>query len=266
MAATTGKQLAVGLRHAVIFELDSNGYPAATGSAAYEGFNVVGPKSYTLTIPDARKITHTGADRALALDYLPPLEAMSAELQVASQDMVLNAVLAGVKTFTIGEATLMPWNTDQQGFEPNVALLLYQQSLETDSKLRNWRFHIIPRGRVIPAPDGMNENAGMVKYAVAPNPTTKHLWGTALAVGTEGAAEAAIHEGQSEGRPVIVTFKGNNTTTAFLLPTDKPATTVAKVKCWVNGVLTVPSPLTVTTITISPAPGTGDMIVVFYEY
>lgn len=266
MTATTGKQLAVGLRHATIFKLDTNGYPAATGSSAYEGFELIGPKTYNLTIPDSRKITHTGSDRALALDYLPPLEAMSAELQVASQDLEVAAYLTGVKTFTIGEATAMPWMTDQQGFEPQVSLLLFQQSLETSSKLRNWRFHMIPRARIIPSPDGMNENAGMQKFAIAPSPSTKHIWGTTMAAGTEGAVEAAVVEGAAEGRPNIVSFKGDNTTTAFLLPTDKPATSVAKVKCWVDGVLTVPSPLTVTTITISPAPASGAMIVVFYEY
>jgi len=266
MGATTGKQLAVGLRHAVIFELDTNGYPAATGTGAYEGFNVVGPKTYTLTIPDVRKITHTGADRALALDFLPSLEAMSAELQVANNDLPLNAVLTGVSTFVIGESTLMPWNTDQQGYEPTVAMLLYQQTLETSTKLRNWRFHMIPKARVIPAPDGMNENAGVTKYSIAPSPSTKHIWGTALAVLTEGATESTVIEGQSEARPVIVTFKGDNTTTAFLFPVDKPASTVAKVKVWVNGVLTVPSPLAVTGFSISPAPASGAMIVAFYEY
>lgn len=266
MSATTGKQLSVGLRHAVIFELDTNGYPAATGTSAYEGFNVVGPKTYTLTIPDVRKITHTGADRALALDFLPSLEAMSAELQVANQDLPLNAVLTGVHTFVTGEATMMPWNTDQQGYEPTVALMLYQQTLETTSKLRNWRFHIIPRARIVPSPDGMNENAGVSKYSIAPSPSTTHLWGTALTSGSEGAGEASFIEGQSEARPIIVSFKGNNSTTAFLFPADKPATTVAKIKVWQAGVVKVPSPLTVTGFTLTPAPGTGVMVVAYYEY
>lgn len=266
MAATTGKQLAVGMRHAVIFKLDANGYPAATGSSAYEGFNIVGPKTYTLTIPDARKITHLGADRPLALDFLPPTEAMSAELQVASQDLEVNAYLTGVKTFVVGEATMMPWATDQQGYEPQVGLLLYQQSLETSTKLRNWRFHIIPRARVIPAPDGMNENAGVQKYAIAPSASTEHLWGEALTTGSEGATEVSVLEGAAEGRPTIVAFKGNGATTAFLLPADKPAKTVAKVVCWVDGVPTTPNTVTVTTITITPAPASGAMIVVYYEY
>ena len=87
MAATSGKQLAVGMRRAVIFALDANGYPAAIGVTAYEGIEVVGPKAFTLTVPDARRIVHTGNDRVLALDYLPPTEPYSVVLRVPSNDM-----------------------------------------------------------------------------------------------------------------------------------------------------------------------------------
>lgn len=266
MTATSGSQLHTGFRHAVIFELDTNGYPAASGTTAYEGWEVVGPKAYSLNIPDVRKITHVGADRALALDFLPPIEAMSAELRVASEDLPLNAVLSAVKTFTVGEATLMPMETDQQGAEPTVSLLLYQQSLDTSTKLRNWRFHIIPRARVVPMPSGMDENAGETRYAIAPSPSTKHVWGTALATGTEGATESGVLIGQSEARPIIVSFKGDSSTVDFLFPTDKPATDTAKIKVWVDGVLTVPSVVAVTGFTLGSAPGTGVMVVAYYEY
>lgn len=266
MTVVSGNQLAVGLRHAVIFKLDANGYPAATGSSAYEGFNVVGPKTFTLNVPDVRKISHTGADRVLALDFLPPLEGMSGELQVANDDLAMNAYLTGNKDFDIADANMIPWATDQQGYEPDVALLLFQQSLNTDTKLRNWRFFIIPKAKIVPSPDGMNENAGQTKYAIAPSPSSKHIWGTAMAVGTEGCTEASVIEGQSAGKPIVVCFKGNASTTAFLFPTDKPATAVGKIKCWVNGVLTVPDVVAVTGITISSPPASNAMVVCFYEY
>jgi hypothetical protein len=270
MAATSGKQLAVGLRRAVIFALDTNGYPAADGTTAYEGIEVTGPKAFTLTIPDARRIVHSGNDRVLALDYLPPLEGVSGELRVASNDMVAKAKIAAVKTFAVAEATLMPWGTDQQGSELDAALLLFQQSLDSVTKSRRWKFYLIPKARMIPSPASMDENAAEDRYSVAPNPTSKHVWGTALVAGTEGAAEMAVAEGMSEGKPNIIAFKGDGTVVEFTLPTDKPATATAKMKVWKNGtVQTVGSglvSLTVTTVTFTAAPANGDMVVVFYEY
>src|SRR5690242_15552048 len=175
MTTASGKQLAVGIRRAVIFELNTSGYPAATGSTAYEGIEVAGPKAFNLTVPDARKITHVGNDRVLALDYLPPTEGVSGELRVASNDMVAKAAVADVNTFTVGEATLMPWATDQQGFEVDAGLLCFQQSLDTITKSRRWKFYIIPKARLIPMPASMDENPAEDRYVVGPNPTTKHL-------------------------------------------------------------------------------------------
>jgi len=263
----TGKGFAVGLKRAVIFQLDANGYPAASGSAAYEGLEVVGPKAWSLTNPEARKINHVGNDRVLAIDYLPPTEGASAELRVAANDIVTNAVLGSVSTFAAGEKTMMVWNSDEQGSEPDIGLLLFQQSLDSATKARRYRYHIIPSGRAIPAPGSMDENAAEERYMVAPNPTTKHLWGTTMVAGTEGATEASIVEGQSVGRPNIVAHKGDAVTVAFLLPTAKQCTSVDKMVVWVNGVLQS-SGITkaVTGVTFDVAPADGAMIVVFYEY
>ena len=270
MANASGKQLAVGLRRAVLFALDANGYPAAPGTTVYEGIEIVGPKAFALTIPEARKISHTGNDRVLALDYLPPLEGVSGELRVASNDIVAKALVTAVNTFLIAESNLMAWGTDKQGSEVDLGMLLFQQSLDTSTKSRRWKFYLMPKARVIPAPASMDENAAEDLYRVAPNPTTKHLWGTALVSGTEGATEMALAEGMSEGKPNIVAFKGDGAATAFALPTDKPATATAKMKVWKNGtVQTVGSglaTLTVTTATFTAAPASGDMVVIFYEY
>lgn len=270
MANTSGKQLAVGLRRAVIFALDANGYPAAPGTTVYEGIEIVGPKAFNLTIPEARRISHTGNDRVLALDYLPPLEGVSGELRVASNDIVAKALVSAVNTFIVGEANFMPWGTDKQGSELDLGMLLFQQSLDTDTKSRRWKFYLVPKGRTIPSPASMDENPAEDLYRVAPNPTTKHLWGTALVAGTEGATESALFEGMSEGKPNIVAFKGDGTVVAFVLPTGKPATATAKMKIWQNGVVkavgTGLASLTVTTITFTAAPANGDMVVVWYEY
>jgi len=264
----SGQQLAVGLRRTVVFELDANGYPAATGTTAYEGFETIGPKAFALTVPDVRKVVHVGSDRVIALDFLPSIEPSTAELTVAAQDMPLSSVLGAVEDFAVGTAKMMPWQTDQQGYEPDVAALMVQQSLDATTKLRHWRFFIAPKARAIPVPAGMDDNPAVMKYSLAPNPTTKHLWGTTMVVGTEGATEAGFIEGMSQGRPNIVAFKGNNSETDFLFPAGKQAIP-ASVVVWKAGVLqTITTHYTATASTLSfvAAPATDAMVVVFYEY
>jgi hypothetical protein len=270
MATTFGKQLGVGLRSATVFELDAAGLPAAVGTSAYEGFTVVGPKAYTLEIPAVRKIVFPGNDRVLALDFLPAIEASSAELRTSADDIPLNAFLTGVDSYAVGEATAMNYQTDQQGNEPDVAMLMFQQSLDTSLHLRNYRFHILPKTRAIPAPSGMDENAGESKYALAPNPSTKHLWGETITVGSQGSTEVTVVNGMAKGRPKVVAFKGDGITVAFLLPVSKPATAIAKIATWVAGVLKAGGGgdyvATTTSVTFNVAPALDTIIVVFYEY
>jgi len=266
--SASGSQLAVGVKRAVIYELDTDGFPLATGTTPYTGIEVVGPKAFALTVPESRKISHVGNDRVLAIDYLPPIEGMSGELRVASNDLNAKAAIAGVNVFNVGSAAIMPWGTDKQGFEVDAGLLLFQQSLDTVTKSRRWKYYLIPKARLIPSPASMDENPAEDRYTVAPNPTTKHLWGTTLVEGTEGALEMAVGEGMGIGRPNIVAFKGNGTEDTFLLPVDKPSSNVTNIVVWVDGVLqtTELGIVTLTSIPFDVAPATGAIIVVYYEY
>jgi hypothetical protein len=248
-----------------VFELDANGYPAATSTTVYEGVEFEGGKAWTLNTPDVRRISHVGNDRVLGLDFLPPVEGLTAELRVATENQPLNAILMGVTEFTVGEAKMLAWMTENQGSEPDVGLLLYQQSLDKSTRLRRWRFNIAPKSRCIPALANMDENASEVPYNVALPPTTNHLWGTALADGTEGATEAALIEGMSESRPKIVAWKADGVATSFLFNTDYPAVNVNKMVVWANGVVQSETDA-VTGVTFAAPPADGTMIVCFYEY
>lgn len=266
MTAPGGKTLSGGLQRAVLFELDTNGYPAASGTTAYEGMEVIGPKAFDLTIPDVTKIVHKGNDRVLATQFLPPGEGATAQLHVASADNEINAALTGVKEYTIAEMSMMSWVTDQQGNEPNVGALMVEASLNAVSKLGTRKFYIFPAARAIPRAAPMPEAAAAETLVdMALNPSTKHLWGTALGTGTEGAGEAAFDSGESNYRPNLVAFKGNNSNTVFLLPTDKPAVATANMKVWKDGAVQAPT-LATTSITFSSAPGTGAIVVCLYEY
>jgi hypothetical protein len=271
MSAPTGSQYAVGLRFAVAFELNVDGYPNAgdTPATPYEGLEIKGPKTWDLTIPDSRRISHQGNDRVLALDVLPPTEGLTGVLVSSADDMDVKAALTGVKVRTLGEAKLLPVGTDQQGTEPEVALLLFQQSKDAASRLRRWRMHLIPRATCKPDTGAMNENGSETKYNVVINPSTSHLWGTALNLNDDGCEEAALLEGMFEGRPKLVAWKGDAAEDEFLLPATKPATATTKIHgVWVNGTPVSGDDITlaVDKLTFDTPPADDAMIVCLYEY
>jgi hypothetical protein len=268
MTAPSGIQLAVGTRYACVFELDTTyGTPKATNTTAYMGVSFQGPKAFALTVSEPRKIAHVGGDRLLAMDFLPTLEPSTAELRVPHDNQVLDALLTDVTRVTsIGEASMLATQTDKQGYEPTVALLLYQQSVDSASRLRRWRSFLIPRCRIIPLPGGMGDNPEDTRYMVAITPTTQHVWGTAMTEAKDGAIEAQIIRMMTEGLPRIATFIGDNTEDEFLFPVDQPALSAAKVWVWVNDVeVTAAITKTTTKVTFTTPPAASARVVIFYE-
>jgi len=269
MTVTSGNQLAVGARAGFLFPLNSDGFPAASSTAVYEGLELKGLKAGDLNVPNPRVITHAGNDRVLANDFLPSLEPITGEVRVANLGMDANAAVMDVNKFSVGEMAFMPWGTDKQGSEIDTGLFLFQQSLDTTSKLRRYRVIIAAKTRAIPLASGMNENPNEQRYQIVTNPSSKHIWGTSLVEATEGATEAAFIEGMSTYRPNLVAWKADGTEDNFLFPTSKPAAdhTTPKITVWDNGTLKS-SGVTYAAdgITFTSAPTSGHIIVCLYEY
>jgi len=268
MGVVSGEFYSVGARRAVIFALDVNGYPAATLSdgTPYEGTEVLGVKTFDLTVPGVRKISHVGNDRVLAFDFLPAIEGVSASMTVAGRDLGLDALLQGVTKVTLGESEFTPVLTDLQGYEPDVAVFICQQAKDAATRSRRYRFQIIPKSVIAVAPPGMNENPAESKYEISISPTTKHLWGHTFTVAHEGCLEAAVIEGMSEGRPNIIAWKGNASEQHFNFPASKQAILGKVHAVFVNGTILVPDVIAVDKITITAPPADGAMIVCIYEY
>jgi len=242
--ASSGNQLPVGLRYVTAYSLLASGLPqaGAVPATAYQGVEFEGPKAFSLNVPEARKITHVGEDRPLAIDYLPPTDAMDGELQVSPSEFNVVALLGATVMATAAEKTFVPMATSKQGFEPQIGLLMYQQSLDVTLGTRTWRSFIIPSARCVYMPAGMGQDAQDTRYKVAPAVVTKHIWGTSLATGTEGATSMQIAEIHTTARPNIVAWlsAGGGGTTTFTFPTAKPnlfATRPNSIVVWSDGVL-----------------------------
>lgn len=267
MAASSGNQFFVGTRKGYVFPLTSAGLPAASSTTVYEGLELKSIHGLDIATPDARRISHVGNDRVNAVDFLPSLEPVTGEIRIAPSLQSLNSSLMNVSSFDIGNVKAMPWQTEDQGTESDVSIVVFGQSLDTDTKLRAYRGLLIPRARAVPVLAGMNDNPGEFRYQVIASPSTKHIWGTSLSTGTEGATEAAVIETMSAGRIKVVAWKTDGVAVDFLFPLDKQATSAGSVTAWLDGVL-VSSGITVTTdkIAYAVAPTTGKYLVALYEY
>jgi hypothetical protein len=273
MSAPNTTTSGVGLRWVQLFELNSTGSPNASGTTVYEGIQIEGAKALTLNAPTSRQITHVGDDGVIAVDKLPPTDASSGTLTTAKQDNAVEALMTGNKEFTIsdGEAKAILMVTDNQGYEPQVGILAYRQSLDTEKGSatygkRVWDWYILPKAFMVPKPDGFSDSPVEKSYDIFPQVAGGHLWETAFTDATEGAVQGQFVRGISEYPPIIASFLGNNTTTAFLFNTAHLAVSAAKISVWVNGVATTTGITKATTgVTFTTAPTTSARIVVLYE-
>ena len=260
----TGQQYGVGTRRAILYELNATGSPAATSVTPYSGVNIVGAKALTLTIPDARMITHVGNDSALQVDFLPPTTAVSGSMDIADEDQAVYSILTGNKSVTLGESLVQGIASSNQGYETQVALLVFQQSL-SNTGARNWRWVLCPKTLIYPHPGGFDDNPAVHKFQLAPSVVTAHLWETAFAAATEGFTRAQALLGQSHYMPSIVAWLSTTSNTAFALPALEPAVSVTKMVVWVDGVLTTMATMGTTQIATT-ALGNNHRVVCFYEH
>jgi len=265
MAAPTGKSSGVGYRDTFIYELDDDGYLAATSTTVYEGIELCG-RSFSLTVPDPQTIQHLGCDRVYATDILPPTEAVTGEIISGRTDDALIALITSTKVATIGEAKITGVGTNEQGNEPQVGILAYRQALD-ETGARVYQGKILPKALINPASPTFDENAQETRYSVLPQFVTKHLWGVAFTQLTEGYTRAQFLDMTTQYKPRIVGFKADGTVVEFLFNTDYPAVSTDKIVVWLDGVI-VSTGITpaVTGVTWGSAPPANAMITIMYEF
>jgi hypothetical protein len=250
-----------GLRYACVLELNSSGTPKATNTTAYEGSQFKGSTAFELTIPEARKITGLGEDGITQVVYLPPTEGATGNLNVEASDPAIATMLDGTKIATIGEMSIIGLGTDKQGFEPQVALMLFQAARGLVTGKVYWHTFIIPSAQVVRKAGGMTADKSITVYQIAPNRISKHLWGTAFANATEGYLSAQIIEAWSNYPMRMASFVADGTAVDFSFPADWPAVQTTGIKVWKNDVL-VSSGITLSTtkVTFAVAPTLADRI------
>jgi hypothetical protein len=272
MTAPAGKQFGIGFRDLHLFELNANLYPQGTSDSAgdtagYEGLQYASARGLTINYPKPRTIVQPGDDRVEALQVLPPnSEAMTAELHVGMSDQDVIALLMGTKDVTMGTSKYTPLATDKQGLEPYVGILAWRQANDWPLGNQSYEWYIFPYARAIHMPASFAETPQDVIFNIVPNFATQHLWGSAMADSVDGTTSAQAIQGVSKGRPKIVSWLGNGSSTVFPLPADFPAYDVSSIKCFRNGDDTTPDSMDVNHVTLASVLDSGETLVVWYEY
>jgi hypothetical protein len=276
MSAPANAVFPVGMKHVRVYALNSFGYPAATAASAvvYEGLQIVGAKAFELSIPDARRISHTGDDRVLAQDILPRQEPSSGTLRTATNPHSVYAAMSSTLKAVIGEASLIGYATDEQGDEPALGLLMYQQAKEQTTGSRVWRSYQMPSVQAIINPTGMTAEAPEFTYNLLPTAVGHHLFGKAFAAGVEGFLEAEIVESLTYNVPHVVAWLGDNVVTKLLFHASRQAVSTAKIHGiysmhQTTGVVTdITATATKETDGVTPLtkPAAGELVMCFYEY
>lgn len=266
----SGKRFSVGFRWVSIYKLNAHNTPLATsgtaGCPAYIGSRYSGAKAMTINAPQPREIAHVGDDLVELIDFLPPNTALTAELHVGMMDANIASILGGYNAVTLGNAQYIPIMTDKQGFEPYVAVLAYRQANDYPVGTRNWDWYLFPYTRAIFLPEGLAETPTDILFRLAPQRVSTQLWGEAMTALAQGALSEQGIRGQSVGRPMISSFLGNGSVTAFNFDTSYPTIDVTSIVLYKNGTLLSPTTSSLTGITVSPAPGVTDRLDCFYEY
>ena len=268
-SATTGIQYGSGFRYGAAFALNVNGRIAGNSSSIpYMGSTFVGSKTWNLKVPTPREVYHINADRVGAADFLPPLTTATGTLNVSAANQVLDAILTGNKQVQIGESNTLAYLSSNQGYEPDIALHLWQQSLDSASRLRNWRSFMIPRARAIPINSGFADKEVDGQYSILLKPSNEDIFGLALTNATDGCTDAQLFEAMSVGRPAIAAWVGDGYTTDFTFPAGyTPTIDVLSVACYVNGVLqSAGITVSTTKIHFTSAPAALADITVWWEF
>jgi hypothetical protein len=280
MAAPNAIYTPIGARNCRIYALDTaTGIiaPGVASQTAYDGIWASGLKGLELNTPEPQQIYHTGDDGVFAVDSLPATEAITGTLTTGKINLTLHTSLTGDKVITADEKKWRLMGSNNQGNEVVVAMLVYQQAVDTTPGsatygARRWSWMLLPKALLIPLEAPFGGTEFVQSYSIRPQFVNSYPWGEVFTVADEGATRAQGIRGVSEYKPILNAWTGDNTLTEFNFSTGYPA--AAATKCstyiWVKstGIGAIDSSATETTTKTTPSakPAAGDVVIEFYEH
>ena len=221
MAAPSKKIYSVGLNAARYYTLAGN-YPGATNATVYNGVSIGGPIALAIDAAQPEIIAHPGNNAIQQYDSLSSNAVTGATLTVSREDADTIAAFSGTKVHVFGAfANGIGYNTSQQGLEPTVALVAYDQAKD-EAGNRVWRTHVLARAVIVPSIKGMTRERGDIVYNITPQVCTRHLTGLAFNATDDGFTTAQLMTYTSSHRLNFAAWVTTATETEYIFDTDLP--------------------------------------------
>jgi len=226
-----------GFHKGVAYALNAYNRPDASAAdpyiGPYCGHELYASKTFSLTVPATRKVSHIGNDRLLKVQQFPPQEPITGEVGLGAEDLDLVALVTGATIITKAGAKGMIYGSDLQGSEPNVGFIMLQDAL-AESGPQRYRNLFVPSTKAVPRSPGLGADPIDMIYDLAPDVVDHHLWGELLSilsdpsdpnsgVSESGATSLAYEELFSAYELRICSFIAQTDQVAFTFPEDKQA-------------------------------------------
>lgn len=284
MTANIKQVIAAGFDRMYYWRVGSDGYiigstgtaPAAGNTNGSGAAKADGVKTAEIAIPEGQVVQVTGDNQALGTFIFPPSELPSFNIEVATMDLTLEALMQDTLTYDDGDTTFGALAPTDPVYNDIGLLFLRDARGRATGSIGAAHFEgvLIPKATMQAlGSSGFKEREGTsYRYKVIANPADKFPWGLAIDATTVlGTPSTPIIPFIAENRVHVHRFTGNNTQTAFVLQHTPVAASSAKVRVYVNGVKkTYTTDYTVNTgtktVTFGSAPANNAIIVVHYEF
>jgi hypothetical protein len=274
MAAPSTKIFSVGMNGARYYTQTAAGYPGATNTTCYSGVSIGGPISFLPDMTEPETVMHPGNNAIQQYDVLPSNGISSGQVLVSREDAAAIAAFSNTKVHTVGSfANAIGWNTSQQGTEPTMGFMAYDQAKDT-AGLRVWRTHMF-RCIIVPKIKGMSRERGDLSYNLQPLVSSTYLTGLAFTANDNGFLTAQIVTLTSSRRLALAAWVTTATELAYTFDADLPKyiTGDAGQAVYKNGALmtygttadTTHYDATTTGIEFGAALTNGDVVTCLYE-
>jgi len=273
------KSIAAGNQQAWVGFLDSNGFllggnttAPSTGATGSGMLRITGIKSAPVAIPEREVVQITGDDDLLGEIDFSSLNTRAFMIEVAVQDLTLEARLLNVPVETIAGG-LMSYQDITTTAEYDTCLIFQSRSKKQDTGVRGkkaWSGMYIPLATVQPiGRNGFDERgAAVYRFMVTPQLSSKNAWGVTMLDGSSSEISARFRQFSFDYPIYLHRWTGTGAVSAFntdVTPIDTSSLVVYSSTGASQAITSITTATKTVTLTSAPAANLGIVGMIQYQ-
>lgn len=238
MAAPGKKIFPLGLEAGRIYKLNTDGLPAASSTAPYDGVAIGGPTVFAMENVEREQVAHPGNNGVLQYDSLPGIAPLAGSLAGSRIDLDTLALVTDTTVRVTGETNrvLRMTDTEDAGL-PDFGLVLYTQAKGKTGSTRTYLTKVFPSVTLAPQNSGMQrERQDPTNYQITFSKVTADLTGEDFTALADGALSGVYLEMESYYRQHYVAFLADGTEDEYSFTATLQAANTTDMQVYVDGV------------------------------